>query len=102
MTSFIFSNLNVFHVHFIFFLVEIEQLKSKYNLLKNESHTTINKLQLEVIKLKLRLKNQSRFSSIVGSTFCYYLWKATQISSVVDMVLEEVIIFLYDIKYRCQ
>ncbi|XP_025208184.1 uncharacterized protein LOC112603701, partial [Melanaphis sacchari] len=67
--------------------IEIE--KSKYNLLEKKSATTINKLQLEVTKLNLQLKQQSSFSSIVGSTLCYYLWKTTQISSVVDMVLQK-------------
>jgi len=76
----------------LLFQVEIEQLRSKYNLLENESLSTINKLQLEVTKLNLLLKQQSSFSSIIGSTLCYYLWKATQIPSVVDMVLQEVII----------
>ncbi|XP_060854647.1 uncharacterized protein LOC132932342 [Rhopalosiphum padi] len=67
--------------------LEIE--KSKYNLLENESATTINQLQLEVTKLNWQLKQLSSFSSIIGSTLCYYLWKATQISSVIDMILQK-------------
>ncbi|XP_022172857.1 uncharacterized protein LOC111035520 isoform X2 [Myzus persicae] len=68
---------------------EIEELKSEFNLLENESLTTINKLQLEVTKLNLQLKQQTSFSSIIGLTFCYSLSKATQVPSAIDMVLQE-------------
>ncbi|CAH1725158.1 unnamed protein product [Aphis gossypii] len=68
-------------------LIEIE--KSKYNVLENESTSTINKLQLEVAKLNFQLKQQSSFSSFIGSTLCYYLWKATEISSVIDLILQK-------------
>lgn len=60
--------------------------------MENESATTINKLQLEVAKLNFQLKQQSSFSSLIGSTLCYYLWKATNISSVIDLILQKVII----------
>lgn len=83
----LFPCLNIFNP---FFQVEIEN--SKYNLLKNESATTINELQLEVAKLNFQLKQQSSFSSLIGSTLCYYLWKATEISSVIDLILQKVII----------
>lgn len=58
--------------------------------MENESLTTIKKLQFQVTELKIQLKQQSTFSSNIGSTFGYYLWKATQIPTVVDMVLREV------------
>lgn len=69
---------------------EIEQLRSKYTLLDNESLTTINNLQCQITKLNLQLKQQSTFNSIIGSTFGYYLWKATKIPSVIDIVLQKV------------
>ncbi|XP_060866820.1 uncharacterized protein LOC132942446 [Metopolophium dirhodum] len=68
---------------------EVEKLRSKLYLLENKYLNTINKLQLEVTKLNLHLKQQSSFSCIIGSTFCYSLSKATQTSSAIDMVLQE-------------
>jgi len=65
--------------------------------LENESASTINKLQLEVAKLNFQLKQQSSFSSFIGSTLCYYLWKATEISSVIDLILQKVIIKIQSI-----
>jgi len=76
----------------MFFLAEVEKLQLKLYLLENKYLNTINKLQLEVTKLNLQLKQQSSFSCIIGSTFCYSLSRATQTSSAVDMVLQEVII----------
>lgn len=73
--------------------VEIEQLKSKYTLLENESDTTIKKLHCQIKELNLQLKQQSSLNSIIGSTFGYYLWSATQIHAVVDMVLQKVHIY---------
>lgn len=70
----------------------MEKLRSEFNILENKSRIAIDKSQREVTKLKLRLKQQSIFGSIIGSTFCYSLSKATQIPSAVDMVLQEVII----------
>jgi len=76
----------------MFFLAEVEKLQLKLYLLENKYLNTVNKLQLEVTKLNLQLKQQSSFSCIIGSTFCYSLSRATQTSSAVDMVLQEVII----------
>jgi len=77
-----------------FFQAEVEKLKSKLHLLENKYLNTINDLQLEVTKLNLQLKQQSTFSCMIGSTLSYSLLKATQTSSAVDMVLQEVIIRL--------
>jgi len=76
----------------LFFQAEVEKLRSKLYLLENKYLNTINELQLEVTKLNLQLKQQSSLNSIIVSTFCYSLSKATQTSSAVDMVLQEVII----------
>ncbi|XP_029342843.1 uncharacterized protein LOC100574889 [Acyrthosiphon pisum] len=67
----------------------IEKLRSKINLLENKHLNTINKLQLEVTKLNLQLKQQSSFICTIGSTFCYSLSRATQTSSAIDMILQE-------------
>lgn len=59
--------------------------------MEDESLTTINNLQFQVTELKMQLKQQSTFSSNIGSIFGHYLWKATQIPAVVDiMVLQKV------------
>jgi len=78
--------------HVFFFQAEDEKLRSKLYSLENKYLNTIDMLQFEVKKLNLQLKQQSSFSCIIGSTFCYSLSKATQTSSAVDMVLQEVII----------
>lgn len=77
--------------YIVFFKAEIENLKSKYTLMENESIATINKLQFQIAELKMQLKQQSNFSSNIGSAFSYHLWKATQIPAIVDMVLQKVI-----------
>jgi hypothetical protein len=58
--------------------------------MENESLATINKLQFQIAELKMQLKQQSTFCSNIGSTFGYYLWKATQMPAIVDMVLQKV------------
>lgn len=65
-------------------------------MLENESITTINKLKWQVAELKLQLKQQSKYSSIIGTTFGCYLWKAAQVPVVVDMILQEVIVRFYN------
>lgn len=70
----------------------MESLKSKYTLLENESLTTINQLQCQITELNLQLEQQSSFNSIIGSTFGFYLWEATQEPSVVDIILQNVIL----------
>lgn len=94
--SFVFTDLNIFLNSSIFlvlfFQAEVEKLKSELYLLENKYLNTINELQLEVTKLNLQLKQQSSLNSIIVSTFCYSLSKATQTSSAVEMVLQEVII----------
>lgn len=42
------------------------------------------------MELNLQLKHHSTFSSMIGATFGYHLWKATQIPVVANMVLEGV------------
>lgn len=69
---------------------EIDQLKTKYTLSENELLITINKLQCQITELSLQLKQQSAFSSIIGSIFGSYLWSATQLPAVADMVLQKV------------
>lgn len=87
--------LNISHYDlFIFILysqiVEIEELRCKYTLLESESQATINKLQSKVVELNLQLKQQSTYSSMIGSIFGLNLWKATTMPDVVDLVLEQV------------
>lgn len=82
--------LNILYLHNFFLQVEIDQLKSKYTLLENESLNTINRLQCQITELNLQLKQQSAFSSIIGSTFGSYLWQATQIPTVAGMILQKV------------
>lgn len=59
-------------------------------MLESESQATINKLQSQVVELNLQLKQQLTYSSIIGSVFGSYLWKATSIPGVVDLVSEQV------------
>jgi len=60
-------------------------------MLENESVTIINDLKCQVTELKQQLKQQTTFSSIIGSTFGFYIWKATQVPVIVDIVLQKVI-----------
>lgn len=78
------------YVHNIFFQVENKQKKSESTLLENESHTTIYNLQCQIKELNAQLKQQSTLNFIIGSTFGNYLWKATQVPAVIDMVLQRV------------
>lgn len=73
----------------------METLKSKYTSLENKSFTTINQLQCQITQLNLQLKQQSAFSFIIGYTFGFHLWEATQIPSVVDTILQKVNIWLF-------
>lgn len=72
-------------------VAEIELLRSQNTLPENDSQTTINQLKCQITELNLQLEEQSKFSSIIGSTLGFYLWKATQKPAIIDIVLQEVI-----------
>lgn len=75
----------------------MESLRSKYTLLENRSLTIINQLECQITKLNLQLQQQSSFSYTIGYTFGFNLWKATQIPSAVDTVLQKVTIYNYKV-----
>lgn len=80
-----------FNYVLIFFLpVEIKQQRSKFISQKTKPLISINKLQCQIMELNLQLKHHSTFSSMIGATFGYHLWKATQIPVVANMVLQGV------------
>lgn len=70
--------------------VEIKQVIPENTHLENEPVITINELQCQISEFQFQFQQLNFFNSILGSTFCYYLWEATQIPIVIDMVLQGV------------
>lgn len=50
----------------------------------------IGRLEIQMTKLRSQLKYQAQFCSKAGSLLGYFLWKATQMPDVINIVLQQV------------